>query len=158
MYRGFQLALDTEASIFNEHFSRYVDKGCELFRSNHARMESAIDHFQISDFTLPNGTIDGHELQEYWFPRIKADVFISHSHQDEKLALALAGWLYDTFGLKPFVDSCAWGYCDKLSELLLAATVQSCDPQSYNRQNEASGMKGTKRTKPKLLRRNEAYA
>ena len=28
----------------------------------------------------------------------------------------------------------------------------------YNRQNEASGTKGTKRTKPKLLRRNEAYA
>ena len=28
----------------------------------------------------------------------------------------------------------------------------------YNRQNEASGTKGTKRTKLKLLRRNEAYA
>ena len=30
--------------------------------------------------------------------------------------------------------------------------------QSYNRQNEASGMKGTKRTNRKRLRRNEAYA
>ena len=29
---------------------------------------------------------------------------------------------------------------------------------TYNRQNEASGTKGTKRTKLKLLRRNEAYA
>ena len=28
----------------------------------------------------------------------------------------------------------------------------------YNRQNEASGTKGTKRTKLKLLRKNEAYA
>ena len=30
--------------------------------------------------------------------------------------------------------------------------------RKYNRQNEASGTKGTKRTKLKLLRRNEAYA
>lgn len=131
MHRGFQLVLDAEASIFNERFSRYVDKGRDLFLSNHAKMKSAISHFQISDFILPNGTIDGSKLQEYWFPRIKADVFISHSHQDEELALALAGWLYATFGLKPFVDSCAWGYCDKLSELLFAAAVQSCDPQSH---------------------------
>ena len=94
-------------------------------------MNHAIDHFQMSDFILSNGSVDGSKLQEYWFPRIKADVFISHSHQDEKLALALAGWLYETFRLVPFVDSCAWGYFDKLSEQLFKGAVQANDPQEH---------------------------
>lgn len=52
------------------------------------------------------------------------------------------------------------------SALSLALLFSSCgkyldkypDNRMYNRQNEASGTKGTKRTKLKLLRRNEAYA
>ena len=131
MHRGFQLALDTEAGIFNDRFSMYVDRGYNLFSSNRTRMNHAIDHFQMSDFILPNGVVDGSRLQEYWFPRIKADVFISHSHQDEKLALALAGWLYETFRLVPFVDSCAWGYFDELSEQLFKGAVQANDPQEH---------------------------
>lgn len=131
MHRGFQLVLDTEAGIFNDRFSMYVDRGYNLFSSNRTRMNHAIGHFQMSDFILPNGAVDGSRLQEYWFPRIKADVFISHSHQDEKLALALAGWLYETFRLVPFVDSCAWGYFDELSEQLFKGAVQANDPQEH---------------------------
>ena len=41
---------------------------------------------------------------------------------------------------------------------LLFKGLKQVGTSSYNRQNEASGTKGTKRTKPKLLRRNEAYA
>lgn len=36
-----------------------------------------------------------------WFSEVKADVFISHSGNDEELA----HWLYDTFGIKSFIDS-----------------------------------------------------
>lgn len=27
---------------------------------------------------------------------------------------AFAGWIYETFGLESFIDSCSWGYCDEL--------------------------------------------
>lgn len=47
-------------------------------------------------------------MQVSWFPQIKADVFISHSHSDEKLAIIFAGWLYNAFGLTAFIDSCVW--------------------------------------------------
>lgn len=136
MHRGFKLALDTEACIFNDHFSMYADRGYDLFASNHTKMKYALDHFQMSDFILSDGSVDGSKLQAYWFPRIKADVFISHSHQDEKLALALSGWLYDTFRLVPFVDSCAWGYFDKLSELLFKGAVQANDPPQDHKDAE----------------------
>lgn len=48
------------------------------------------------------------------FQNIEADVFISHSHKDEKLAIKLALWLYYCFGIKAFIDSTVWGYSRNL--------------------------------------------
>ena len=69
---------------------------------------------KLKEFILDNGHIDASALQEEWFPTIKADVFISHSHKDNSIAKALAGWLKTTFGLNSFIDSSVWGYCDEL--------------------------------------------
>lgn len=67
---------------------------------------------------VTNGTIDGTEIQEDWFPSIKTHVFISHSHTDYRLATELAGWLNYTFGLKCFVDSNVWRYANDLLEMI----------------------------------------
>lgn len=48
------------------------------------------------------------QISNEWFPDVKVDVFISHSHADENLANALAGWLYKFFRIKAFVDSHFW--------------------------------------------------
>ena len=66
----------------------------------------------------PNGIINGSSLLAKWFPRVHCNVFISHSHKDQKLAIALAGWLYDTFKLVSFIDSCLWGYIGDLSKMI----------------------------------------
>ena len=63
-----------------------------------------------------NDEIDGNKLQNEFFPKIEADIFISHSHADRDLANALAGWLNETFGLKVFIDSNVWGCSDELLE------------------------------------------
>jgi len=34
------------------------------------------------------------------------------------LAITLAGWLYETFGIISFIDSCVWGYANDLIRLL----------------------------------------
>ena len=68
----------------------------------------------LKTFIFDNGHIDASALQDEWFPIIKADVFISHSHKDLPIAKALAGWLKSTFGLSSFIDSFVWGYCDEL--------------------------------------------
>ena len=53
-----------------------------------------------------------------WFPQIKSQIFISHSHADERKVITLAGYLYDKFGLKSFIDSCIWHYSiDLLKEI-----------------------------------------
>ncbi|MCU0359747.1 MAG: hypothetical protein MUF75_03355 [Bacteroidia bacterium] len=68
----------------------------------------------IQSFISPDGSINGFHMQSNWFPQINADIFVSHSHRDEKTATALAGWLSDKFGISTFVDSCIWGYSNEL--------------------------------------------
>lgn len=107
MYRGFQLELS------EERFSSYQEIGEQHLSNNEAKVEK-----KLKSFFLPDGQLDATKMQENWFPQVKADVFISHSHKDKSLAMALAGWLYETFGLTAFIDSCVWGYYIDLQKKL----------------------------------------
>ena len=86
----------------------------------------------IDSYLFSNGTLNGSNMQENWFPQIKADIFISHSHKDEKLALALAGWLKETFGLTAFIDSCVWGYSNNLLKLIDDVYCRNINRNSYD--------------------------
>jgi len=71
-------------------------------------------HSRLDEYIRSNGEIDGAEIINDWFPEVDSHVFISHSHSDEKLAIAFAQWLFENFGLKSFIDSTVWGYADNL--------------------------------------------
>lgn len=103
MYKGFDLTIDTT------DFSRYYNTGLSLYESTSIEAKRSLE-----SFLLPGGNIDASELKDYWFPLIKADVFVSHYHTDEKLAIAFAGWLKLKFGLNSFIDSCIWRHCNDL--------------------------------------------
>ena len=120
MYRGFQLRLNSPRSTsllsrslptnkFIEELKGYADYGEEMLKADRTTVQNKLKKFLLSD-----GSLDGSKMQENWFPQIEADVFISHSHRDEELALGLAGWLKEHFGLKAFIDSAVWGYANDL--------------------------------------------
>ncbi len=75
--------------------------------------KSTIQH-SLEKYIIKDGVIDGEKIQDDWFPEVKADIFISHSHDDAELAINLACWLYETFNLVAFIDSCVWGYANDL--------------------------------------------
>lgn len=102
MYRGFNI---TDIDLNEE----YIESGKEMFNAHKKVIIQTLDKFVNN-----NGRLDGSQMQSSWFPTINADVFISHSHSDEAQAIALAGVLYDEFGLTSFVDSCVWGYANNL--------------------------------------------
>ena len=56
-----------------------------------------------------------------WFPISEYDVFISHSHKDIEIVKNLYSFLRE-LGLRPFVDSIAWGYIGHLEEVLSLET------------------------------------
>lgn len=108
MYRGFDLRLEKN-DFSREHFGSFYNFGLKCISN---QKNSIIE--KLNSFVGENGSLDGSKMQENWFPQVEADVFISHSHKDVKLAIALAGWLKVTFGLTAFIDSCVWGYSDDL--------------------------------------------
>lgn len=111
MYKGYNLKLSE--SYFGDYLDAWHSKGLELYQDRCAKVEECIGKFKNAD-----GSLNGSAMQSNWFPAIKADVFLSHSHKDEKLAIAFAAYLHKYFGLSTFIDSCLWGYCDRMLEIL----------------------------------------
>ena len=129
MYRGFKLNIND--SVFDQFikgliplsdfckgndtpYKFYYNKGKELFEKQKKIITGNLKQYVIGE----SGVIDGTKLQNDWFPQINCDIFISHSHKDEDLAIALAGWLYEKFKLDSFIDSCIWGYADDLLKII----------------------------------------
>lgn len=131
MYKGFQL-VGIDFDNYKGSESRCPDlwvyvEWMEVIRSNKCKVEEAINGCFLED-----GSIDGSKMQENWFPQIEADIFISHSHGDKKLAQELSKWLYVTFGLKAFIDSDVWGYAPNLEKKLLRIYRRYSDQEDYD--------------------------
>jgi hypothetical protein len=109
MYRGFNLELSLDVKSIEEYYSA----GEKLYLKDKAQVGQSLSKFILSDNSL-----DGGAIQSAWFPQVEAQIFISHSHEDQIFAIALAGWLWNKFKLKAFVDSCIWGHASDLIRII----------------------------------------
>ncbi|MDB4922909.1 hypothetical protein [Mucilaginibacter sp.] len=129
MYRGFQLNLDPKK------FSDYLANGEQIHEVLLDGFKEVLDQYAVSDTVL-----DGSKMQADWFPQAHGDIFISHAHADQKLAMGLAGWLYEKFEIIAFIDSCIWGHADVL--LRNIDDVHCKDPKTgnynYQRRNRST--------------------
>lgn len=138
MYKGFNLILkDSDITNFNntDHVYTSQDKRTEMMDIRENMKENALN--KIENFLNKDGSIDATALINEWFPTIKADVFISHSHKDEELAIKFAAWLKNVFNLNSFIDSTVWGYAD---DLLKEIDMNHCynsgsNSYDYNKRN-----------------------
>jgi hypothetical protein len=125
MYRGFKLK---SFSIQNERESKeLLEIGENIFSGDKAVCET-----NLREFMMANNSLDGGAITKSWFPQIEADVFLSHSHKDEKAVKLLAGWLYDSFKIRAFIDSCIWGYSATLLKIIDTAYCLNEDKQTYS--------------------------
>jgi hypothetical protein len=103
MYRGFKIE-----NVSLENLPLYNADISKVTRLNEQVK------IELEKYLSPNGSINGDLIEKDWFPQLEFDIFISHSHADEQLAISLSKWIYNTFGLIAFVDSVVWGQSDKL--------------------------------------------
>lgn len=103
MYKAFSLRIE------ENFFDGYLSDGEIVKAENNSAARNGLDTFFDGE-----GSLLAEKIMDNWFPRVKAEVFISHSRKDEKLAIGLAGWLKDKLGISSFIDSCVWGYSPEL--------------------------------------------
>ena len=115
MYQKFNLDLQTDPdNCFTQILeSNYKEIGSNLFNEQRNIIQSDLKEFENME-----GQLSGNQIIKEWFPNIKADIFLSHSHQDEDFVIGFAGWLYKNFGLTSFIDSTVWGYTNDLLKII----------------------------------------
>ena len=79
-----------------------------------ATFNSCLSDFIIQDSIDKDIILDGSRIVDTFFPNVKADIFISHSHKDVEAAKEFAKIIYVKTGLKSFIDSEVWSYADDL--------------------------------------------
>ncbi|MDD3685667.1 MAG: hypothetical protein PHE56_02755 [Bacteroidales bacterium] len=109
MFKGYKLSKVN----LGKDFEYYYNIGQRNFNSYKVNVKATLDGFFLNDKSL-----DANKIINSWFPEINVNVFISHSHNDSKDVIALAGWLYDNFKVFSFIDSCIWGYGNDLIQIL----------------------------------------
>lgn len=122
LFVGFNANI-TEQGVFAPHFYQY---GMDSFNQQKLIVRNRLDAYALDD-----GILDASRIEEDWFPDIDANVFISHSHRDQKLA----GWMHELFGIESFIDSCVWGYADDLLKIIddnYCATKHGENGNTYN--------------------------
>lgn len=88
--------------------------------SKHERYNRNSDYVKtkLRELLISHENIDVGKLQNDWFPSINSRIFISHSHNDEKLAIEFANYIEEKIGETSFIDSCVWNNVkDLLKEL-----------------------------------------
>lgn len=97
-------------NLLLDDFNEYKQIGQDYYEQIKTDLQSSLKSFIVED-----GVIDGTRLQQNWFPiQNQFNVFLSHSHNDEMLAISLAGFLKEKLNLNTFIDSCLWGYSNDL--------------------------------------------
>lgn len=94
--------------LFSNDISKLSTIKDEKSKSN-SRFEELVDKIIDS-----KGGIDGDLLSNLYFDFRNVDVFISYSHNDEKIAKALANFLEKYFGFEVFLDCEVWKSSNEL--------------------------------------------
>jgi hypothetical protein len=120
MDRGFNLSIDAQS-----------------FASNNAavanyKAQNKRDVESLAQLMLDKDTVDAELVIKTLFPTVSADIFLSHSHADQDLAISLAIELERRCGLKVFIDSCVWGAAHDLLQVIDDKYCKSPGEINYN--------------------------
>lgn len=120
MVTAYSLEFDLEKNDY------YFKEGKKMYESMKKEIDTNLENFST------NGKLDATKLSENWFPQINADIFVSHSHKDFDSALTLAGFLYKKLDLICFIDSCIWGYSNKLLKAIDVKFCKNINENTYD--------------------------
>lgn len=126
MYKAYNLKLGASSSLLT-NCPTSLNRESEYARS---KIRSSLEKFILGD-----GTLSGDEISDAWFPLVETEIFISHSHKDEKLAISLANWISENTGLACFIDSTVWGHSETLQNQIDKTYCNKTENGYYDRKH-----------------------
>lgn len=109
LYRAFNVDIANYFKPYRLNNEQYYECGGRIYNLQESCVKRTLEEYLLVD-----RSIDASKMSKDWFPKVNADVFISHSHKDIQDVITFAGWLKKELGLTAFVDSLVWGYADDL--------------------------------------------
>lgn len=143
MFKGFYIDLDEISKLINltsnnnvlSYRNQFIEKNNDIFKLDSKKIiTQIITHVNNLSSNIP----DGESLLKSWFPLLKKQkfhIFLSHSHKDIDLVSKFAGWLYDNFNLKCFIDSAIWQNAKEIKKVL---NEQINEKRDYDKINDIS--------------------
>ena len=81
------------------------------------RNNVSVNVYDLKKYLQPNGNISGEILSQTLFPAVSTNYFISHSHDNTKIAKVIACCI-ENVGESVFLDETLWQSADKLIKVL----------------------------------------
>ena len=106
MYKRYKLENNQDLVSLVKEYSNYGD---EIIEANKRDIKKSLD-----EYINQQGYINMSDISKEWFPLVKCDIFLSHSHNDLDIVKGLVGFFKKRFNIDTFVDSYIWGYCNDL--------------------------------------------
>lgn len=135
MYTAFRIKVDGSfKTILDKHFSEssfVTAANRTLLNVNENDIKTKLTSM-VQEISLGDEALDANSIWDAWFPKIQADVFLSHSSKDQGLAKKFALWLKDTHDLSCFIDSQIWGHSDELLKELDNEYCLNPSGETYN--------------------------
>lgn len=142
MYKGFIIDdFDENSDFSNVNTKTTRDIVRETLLNENEYITNDIFNSCLSDFIIQDSIdkdiiLDSSRIIDTFFPNVKADIFISHSHKDVGVAKEFAKYIYVNTGLKSFIDSEVWNYADDLlNDIDVDYCLKSNGSYSYERRN-----------------------
>lgn len=132
MYKRYKLETNDD---LKELVRKYSKRGKEIMKYKKNNIER-----ELEEYINQQGYIDMNKISDDWFPTVKCDVFLSHSHKDSDLVDGLVGFFHECFNIEVFVDSYVWGYCDDLLRKLDKeyCLIENSSSFDYNKRNSST--------------------
>lgn len=141
MYKGYVIYNFDEQFDCQEMESLCTDGMIDLSESKESmysvnkEFNSCLDKFVLDGHAKKDLMLDGTKIINECFPKVKADIFISHSHKDVEKAKQFAKLIYWQTGMKSFIDSEVWIYADSLLKIIDENCKRNDGLYDYNQRN-----------------------
>ena len=115
-------------------FDRYIES---LEKISTPITTKTINYNNQLKVCIKNKKIDAQKLQDGIFPvKDKYDIFLSHSHDDEELAINLKNWIETKLKMTCFLDKEIWGSGDEiLKQIDRLCWKSEINAYDYNERN-----------------------